>query len=65
MVSVNTISGILGMIIGFSLLYYSSIMSPSGDGGLNAFSDFSIIILTLYASVTISEKIISFLYSKN
>ncbi|MGY6029578.1 hypothetical protein ACUY4Q_002536 [Phytobacter sp. AG2a] len=64
MVTAKTVSGVLGTTAGFILLGYSSIMSPSLSDGVRSFSDFMIIILTIYAATDIVEKLVSFYIKK-
>ncbi len=58
MLKVKVISCILGATTGFTLLGYSSIMSTPLNDGITAFSDFMIIIFTVYAAMDIFEKIV-------
>lgn len=57
MIKVKIISCILGATTGFTLLGYSSIMSPTLNDGMKVFPNFMIIILTVYAAMDIFEKL--------
>ncbi len=60
MIIIKIMTYILGAFIGYSLLSGSSIIEPSYFSFPKKFSDFSIIIFTLYSSLTLAQKLVEF-----